>query len=630
MTPPETKPERVVGWALGGWFLVHLLLLGDSGAALLPALAILLAGLVLRGLRVFLPPIGEGFILFAVVVFAVAVPKPALAVYGALGALFGAVLLLRPLSTLRGLWGLFCAISVLAVVALQENGNVNTVFLIIDVAVLMLLAQHLHTPPEAEVKLWEAVARSLRIILPTALVVTLAFWIFPALSTRTGGALAGFIGGDVLNPGETSELLTSRQVAFVAAFPASGALPSWRDLYWRGQVLEKDEGLRWSRDPAWINSGPPPKPPSVALPTWRYSQHLGTDRVLAALDRAVEIDAARGEQKVTAVQTAASVFSVLGSVAMDLDIASTSAPADDPPRMSVASGSLGVPEKTDPRLSALVSSLLPPDRPLSRNLAALGEFFGNGSFAYTLRPGQMSSGDVAGFLFERRKGFCQHYAAAAGDMLRRAGIPSRLVTGFRGGTWNPWLRTVTVRDSDAHAWVEAWDAAAGHWVRFDPTSFIAPDLSAQMELNMEPARWSWPRLATAYVSTRLSQAGDFLERGFGHLPDLWPLLLLAAAAIAAAFLWRRRDRHPPDIAALCLARLEKTAASTGRARNPGETPLAWLARLGTGEDFATNYELWVYSADGRQATTATALKASARKLAKHWKSSPPQKPGRAV
>lgn len=619
---PETKPERMTGLALGVWLLLHLLLLGDSGMVLPPVLAVLLAGFLLRGFRIFLPASAGWFLLGAVAVFALSVPEYSLAVCGALGGLAGAVLLLRPLSPLRGLWILLCGIGMLACLALQENGSINTVFVVIDVAVIMLLARQLHTPPEVEINVREAVVRSLRIILPAALVVTLAFRIFPALSSRTGGALAGFIDGSVLSPGDTSELRLSRKEAFVASFPASGTVPAWTDLYWRGQILEKNEGLRWSREPERINSVPPAAGHTFPPATWRYSQRLGTDRPLVPLDRPVEILPVGDTRKTTVLEAGGSVFSVMGSEAVDLGIVSTSAPADDPPWKTIASGCLGVPEKSDPRLLSLAASLLPPGKPLSQNLASLGRFFREENFSYSLRPGHMPTGDVAGFLFHRRKGFCEHYAAAAAGLLRMAGIPARVVTGYRGGSWNPWLRTITVRDSDAHAWVEAWDGDSGHWMRFDPTSFVAPDLSAQWEIDMEPSRWSWPRLASAYLSTRLSQAGDFLERGFGHLPDLWPLLLFIAAAIAAVFLWRRRYKHPPDIAAVCLARLEKCAASTGRTRNPGETPLAWLARLGAGEDFAANYELWVYSADGRHAATAAALRASARKLAKHWKSSP--------
>ena len=76
------------------------------------------------------------------------------------------------------------------------------------------------------------------------------------------------------------------------------------------------------------------------------------------------------------------------------------------------------------------------------------------------------------FLFDTRRGFCEHYASAFVVMLRAAGIPARVVTGYQGGEINPRGGYMIVRQSDAHAWAEA--IVDGQWVRFDPTAAVAP------------------------------------------------------------------------------------------------------------------------------------------------------------
>ena len=76
------------------------------------------------------------------------------------------------------------------------------------------------------------------------------------------------------------------------------------------------------------------------------------------------------------------------------------------------------------------------------------------------------------FLFDARRGFCEHYASAFVLLLRAAGIPARVVTGYQGGELNPRGDYMIVRQSDAHAWAEA--IIDGQWQRFDPTAAVAP------------------------------------------------------------------------------------------------------------------------------------------------------------
>lgn len=102
------------------------------------------------------------------------------------------------------------------------------------------------------------------------------------------------------------------------------------------------------------------------------------------------------------------------------------------------------------------------------------QYFNQQQFDYTLNPPLLSDDTVDEFLFDTREGFCEHYASAFTVMMRMAGIPARVVTGYMGG-WNSEFGDYTlVRQSDAHAWSEVWIRGSG-WTRIDPTAAVAPE-----------------------------------------------------------------------------------------------------------------------------------------------------------
>jgi hypothetical protein len=80
---------------------------------------------------------------------------------------------------------------------------------------------------------------------------------------------------------------------------------------------------------------------------------------------------------------------------------------------------------------------------------------------------------VDDFLFNTRRGYCEHYASAFAFLMRAAGVPARIVAGYLGGELNPYGNYLIVRQSDAHVWVEVWLPRKG-WVRIDPTLAVAP------------------------------------------------------------------------------------------------------------------------------------------------------------
>ena len=100
--------------------------------------------------------------------------------------------------------------------------------------------------------------------------------------------------------------------------------------------------------------------------------------------------------------------------------------------------------------------------------------FNRQDFYYTLTPPLLLEDNVDQFLFDTKQGFCEHYAASFVILMRAAGVPARVVTGYQGGEMNPVGNYMVVRQRDAHAWSEVWFEDQG-WVRIDPTAAVAPE-----------------------------------------------------------------------------------------------------------------------------------------------------------
>src|SRR5262245_6729708 len=100
--------------------------------------------------------------------------------------------------------------------------------------------------------------------------------------------------------------------------------------------------------------------------------------------------------------------------------------------------------------------------------------FSTERFFYTLEPPTLGQDMVDEFLFDTRRGFCEHYSSAFTVLMRAAGIPARVVVGYQGGELNEVGGYYVVRQADAHAWSEVWLAGRG-WVRVDPTAAVAPE-----------------------------------------------------------------------------------------------------------------------------------------------------------
>lgn len=138
--------------------------------------------------------------------------------------------------------------------------------------------------------------------------------------------------------------------------------------------------------------------------------------------------------------------------------------------------------------------------PYEMALAVKRHLLGNYRYSLDVQTAAQSS-PVEDFLFTRKTGYCEHYATAMVVMLRTLGIPARFVTGFLPDEWNEFGNYYTVRQQDAHAWVEVFFPKSG-WVTFDPTPSIAPNPSNPLWKSMsgllDSLRLKWDRFVIHY------------------------------------------------------------------------------------------------------------------------------------
>lgn len=276
---------------------------------------------------------------------------------------------------------------------------------------------------------------------------------------------------------------------------------------------------------------------------------------------------------------------------------------------------LQLPEKLDPRIPALTREITAKEPTVYRRAAAVERYLKT-QFGYTLQlPSRPPDDPLADFLFHRRMGHCEYFASSMAVMLRTAGIPSRVITGFRGAQYNSINQTYIVRASDAHSWVEAYIPGAG-WTTFDPTPpggmpAMTPWMRAQLYLDAAREFWrEWivnydalhqQALTVSTVRTTRNRMQDFRRwcatryehmlntaRRVHHAATEQPQMLLAparrtlAALLPAALLWlgillyqRMRQgsvrRSPTSAAALLYQRMTKRLARRGYPHAPQQT-----------------------------------------------------------
>ncbi|OIO56012.1 MAG: DUF3488 domain-containing protein [Alphaproteobacteria bacterium CG_4_10_14_0_2_um_filter_63_37] len=451
--------------------------------------------------------------------------------------------------------------------------------------------------------------------LPLALILFLLFprlsgplWGVPSSSSASSGL------SEEVAPGDVSTLALSDAIAFRVAF--DGAKPPGNQLYFRTIVLDQTDGVTWRA-----------LPPKLAPQTTGVEQGISqtitlepdNQRWLPGLDRAV----ASGDANLDPHETLWLRRPL--SERLRYNVTSRLDPKPTPLDAEQRSASLALPPP-DPQVSALAASWRRQHPDDDHGVVQAGlDWLRSQPFVYTLNPPIMIEDPVRQFLFEQKRGFCEHFATAFAVLMRSAGIPARLVVGYQGGEFNPLGNYLIVRQRDAHAWVEVWTKNSG-WERVDPTATVSPerielgmgalgDLDALAGLDpaermaalrdalagglgerlIENLRLGWDSLNNGWNQWVIGFGPELqasLLRKVGWLGETWQGLAVGMGVGVALFLgWfsllhLRRPGLDPVVAA--FAKVEQRLAKLGIQRLPGEGV----------ETFCRRVEPWVVVQSG--------------------------------
>ena len=318
---------------------------------------------------------------------------------------------------------------------------------------------------------------SLSVLLQGLPIMIILFFFFPRFGSPLWGlpnnASSGTTGlSDSMEIGNIGSLIQSNAVAFRAEF--DNYIPQNSKLYWRGPVLTYTDGRKWLTESSvknkqnFINR----VPFTLAEDNISYTITLepSNNPWLFALDLPTTIPD-RGRLSSTYQLITDDVINQPLRYKLN---SATNYAVEQNYRTELVEA-LQLPADVNTQAVELGKSLREKFNSSSQITAAALDYFSTQNFTYTLQPPVLNSTHpVDQFLFQTRRGFCEHFSAAFTVILRAAGIPARVVTGYQGGDLNPLGDYFIVRQRDAHAWTEVWMDSKG-WVRIDPTSVVAPD-----------------------------------------------------------------------------------------------------------------------------------------------------------
>lgn len=435
------------------------------------------------------------------------------------------------------------------------------------------------------------------------------------LPSDAGAARSGI--SDSMSPGDLSHLVQSDEVAFRVRF--AGAPPPQKKLYWRGPVLWYFDGRAWRApfrgddyfqlfNPATQLNAFAPVQAEVAGEPVRYEVTLEPHRQnwLFALDlpRADALPPntqLSGYYQLLARETVKDRYRY---EAVSYPLYRLEPQMEERWQKS----GMRLPQGRNPRAVALGQQWRDEglrDEALVRRAL---EMFRNQKFYYTLDPPRLGAEAVDEFLFDSKRGFCEHYASAFTVLMRAAGLPARVVTGYQGGEPNAIGDYYVIRQSDAHAWSEVWFEGQG-WVRVDPTAAVAP---SRVELGIAQALaeselpgflrgrggaglWYWRLQASVawdWVNVKwdrwvlgfnTERQFEFLSRfGLGEWQDMVLALTVGVTAVMGVlglFVLRGMQPATPADTALKLWRQAgRRLAGLGLVQGPSEGPRDFVAR----------------------------------------------------
>ena len=437
---------------------------------------------------------------------------------------------------------------------------------------------------------------------------------------------------EVMAPGSFGRLSESREMAMRVRF--DGRVPKPAERYWRGPVLGRFDGRTWtplaprrpvatraiSVDPASkveysVTLEPSNRPwlfaldVSVAEPATPLVAHIRSDLQVVG-ENLVRDRVGYTATAYTRYRAGADESRIRLQDWLELP------PGFDPRTHALAARMQADEQRRDPSSTGAVDEARHSRRLIDRVLAMIR----TEAFVYTLDPPPLGRDSVDAFLFDTRRGYCEHYASAFVFLMRALDIPARVVTGYQGGEINPVDGFLEIRQRDAHAWAEVWIPGDG-WMRVDPTAAVAPDRiergaaeafaavqgfgasGSWLGTLLQRTRFNWDAVGNAWNQWVLAYNADRqsgLLSGIGIERIDWQGLTIALivafglvlAGIGALTVFRRVKVDPVarqyDQACALLARAARRAAArtTGEApssnetvRRPAEGHRDYLARI---------------------------------------------------
>lgn len=436
-------------------------------------------------------------------------------------------------------------------------------------------------------------------------VMLILFFLFPRIPgplwSLPDDAHSGTTGiSDEMSMGSISNLSLSNKIAFRVAFEEE--VIDNNLSYWRGPVLWQTDGKNWNTgDSTQINREisyrPMGKPINYTVTLEPHNQKwlYGLDLPATAPSTAV---INRDFQLVTKEAV---------KELMRYEMTSFSKYQTGPLSRNEMQRALQLPANRNSRAVALgqqwQQQIQSPPAIVNHAL----QYFNQQPFSYTLKPPLLGNNPVDEFLFETQRGFCEHYAASFTILMRAAGIPARIITGYQGGDFNPIGNYLIVRQRDAHAWAEVWLENRG-WVRVDPTAAVAPERiedgaeSAFSELfgrqstlqfnnrfltsNWLKLRYGWDSLNNSwnqwvigYDSLKQSELLSLV--GIESIKQMAIAMGVAVITVLSALLLlsMRRNRQKQDAVSLIYQRFCKKFSTIGVSRQPHEGPLDFAQRI---------------------------------------------------
>ena len=437
--------------------------------------------------------------------------------------------------------------------------------------------------------------------LPFALVIFLLFPRIPGplwgVPITGANAVSGL--SDSMTPGSISELVLSDEIAFRVRF--EDRPPPQAERYWRGPTLHFFNGRTWIQ--GVFSAADTRRAADTSNPV-RYSVMIEPHQRnwLFALTVPVEYpDNARLTRDYLLVSRRPVDQRRSYQVVSHLDHVLS-------PELTALERrwALQMPQSSNPRSRELAQqwrAASSDDREIVQQALRM---FREQPFRYTLQPPLLGSDTVDDFLFGTQAGFCEHYASAFTFLMRAAGVPARVVTGYLGGTQNLFGEYFEVRQSDAHAWSEVWLEGAG-WTRVDPTAAVAPErvergLSEALQDQELPSHLSrsagdillqlemrWAAINAVWFEFFLGFDPDmqkrFLERLGLDDPDWRKMVLIMTALLTvggfllwAWLVWRHQPRAA-DPALRLYRRLQQRLAPRLGAPRLHEGPQDFLQRV---------------------------------------------------